>query len=426
MDELTAMQTFRAERDAEPAAAREAIRRALEARMDAAAAEARAFGEAVAGSSSSGGSASRRRGLLSGHRRLLAFAAAACAAGVVAGALVLSSGPSAQTASAAEILHRAAMAATAHAPADAPTTMLPGPGQYIFRKGQRLDVEGWRHPVPPFGANVPVGGTGGTMNGPHAYNALVSKTIEEWLGPEGQGRYREALGAIRFWSSEEEERWKAAGSPLPPPFDPEYRQLYRGAFEDANEASSHVIDMDRRGWGNFNFPDTSKLPTEPQALRQAVENNEIEVKGFNLMFPKERRLDAEQTMEELINCLSEAPPTPALQAAAFNALAELPNIRLDTEATDGLGRHGSAIVLRPKEGVRTEYLFDPETGAGLAQRTTLVDPAAVNRGLRGIPAGTVIAESDAIATAIVDSTQETGQGVEHETSGGGAAPVYRR
>ena len=49
MDELTVMKGFRAERDAEPAEAREAIWRALEARMDAAAAEARSFGEAVAG-----------------------------------------------------------------------------------------------------------------------------------------------------------------------------------------------------------------------------------------------------------------------------------------------------------------------------------------------------------------------------------------
>lgn len=424
MDDLTAMKGFRAERDAELPEAREAIWRALETRMDAAAAEARAFGEAVAGSRGPAGAASRRRGLLSGRRRLLAFAAAACAGAVVAGALVLSSGPTAQPASAAEILHQAARAVTAHAPADGPTTMTPGPGQYLFDKGRRLEIEGWRSPVPPFSADEPVSGGGGTMKGRHAYNAVVSKTIEAWLGPEGQGRYREVLGPIQFWSSGEEERWKAAGSPLPPPFNPEYRREYGGAFKDANKANSHVIDMDHRGWGNFNFPDTSKLPTEAQALRHQVESNEIEVKGFNLMFPEEQRLDAEQTAEQLINCLSGA-PTPALQAAVFDALAELPNIRLDTEATDGLGRHGYAIVLRPKEGLRTEYLFNSETGAGLAQRTTLVDPAAVNRSLEGVPAGTVIRESDVIETAIVNSTQETGKGAEATASPGGSGPAYR-
>jgi hypothetical protein len=390
MDDLTVMKSFRAERGVEVPEAREAIWLALEARMDAAAVEAH-----------------RRRGLLS-RRRLLAFAGATAGAAIVAGALVLSSGPTAQPASAAEILHQAAAAATAQAATGGPTTMIPGPGQYLFYKGLRLDIEGWRSPVPPFGADVPVSEGGGTMKGRHAYNAVVSKTIEEWLGPKGQGRDREVAGPIVFWSSAEEERWKAAGSPLPPPFNPEYRQLYKAAFKDANEANTQVIDMDHKGWGNFNFPDTTKLPTEPKALRRLVENNEIEVKGFNLMFPKERHLDAEQTMEELINCLGEGEPTPALQAAVFDAIAELPNIRLDTGATDGLGRHGDAIVLRPKEGLRTEYLFNPETGAGLAQRTTLVDPAAAYRGLREIPAGTVISENDVIETAIVDSTRETG------------------
>jgi hypothetical protein len=38
------------------------------------------------------------------------------------------------------------------------------------------------------------------MKGPRAHNAMVSTTIEDWLGPEGQGRYREVLGPIHFWT----------------------------------------------------------------------------------------------------------------------------------------------------------------------------------------------------------------------------------
>jgi hypothetical protein len=410
MDELTAIKRFRAERDALPAEAREAIRRALGARMDAAANESRAFGEAVAGSAPPSSSTGGRRGFWSHRRRLFAFACATAGAAIVAGALVLSSGPTAQPASAAEILHRAAAGATAHAAPGAPATLIPGPGEYLFRKVRRVDVEGWRSPVPPLSAGLPVGGIGGTMSGPHAYNALIAKTSEGWTGDKGQGRNREVLGPLQFWSKAEEERWKAAGSPLPTPFNPEYQRLYGAAFKGANELNSHVVDMDSRGWGNFNFPDTSKLPTEPKALRHQVEDNAIEVKGFNLVSPKAQHLDAEGTVEELVNCLSEGEPSPALQAAVFDALAELPNIRLDRGATDGLGRPGDAIVLRPREGLRTEYLFDPETGAGLAQRTTLVDPAVTRRRLREIPAGTVISETNVIATALVSSTKETGKG----------------
>src|SRR5689334_11380955 len=128
MDDLTAIRDFRAERDAEPPAARDAVWRALEARMDAAAAEARSFGEAVAGSRPPAPTApGRRRGLFAGRRRVLAFAGAVAVAAIVAGTLVLGSGPTAQRASAAEILHEAAGAAAA---SDAPATLIPGPGQF--------------------------------------------------------------------------------------------------------------------------------------------------------------------------------------------------------------------------------------------------------------------------------------------------------
>lgn len=63
-----------------------------------------------------------------------------------------------------------------------------------------------------------------------------------------------------------------AGGIHPPPFDPEYQQRYRAtAYRHALELREGLIDMDTRGWGNFHFPDTSKLPTEPEALRRAVE-----------------------------------------------------------------------------------------------------------------------------------------------------------
>ncbi len=324
MDELTAIKGFRAERDGLPAEAGERIRRALGARMDAAANESRAFGEAVAGSAPPAHPAAARRGFWSRRRRVLAFAAATAVAAIVAGALVLSAGPTAQPASAAEILHQAATAASAHAALDAPASLIPGPGEYLFRKVRRVDVEGWRSPVPPLDAGVPVGGIGGTESGPHAYNALVAKTSEQWTGDKAQGRNREVLGPLQFWSKAEEERWKSAGSPLPTPFNPEYQRLYAIAFKGANELNSHVVDMDSRGFGNFNFPDTSKLPTDPKALRQEVEANEIEVKGFNLMFPKSHHLDAEQTTAELINCLSEGEPSPGWRSGRRSSTRRRP------------------------------------------------------------------------------------------------------
>lgn len=404
MDELTLMQSFRAERDAEPVEAREAIWRALQARIETATEESRAFGEAVAHSAPRPASVRRRRRLGAVRRRqVLVFAAAALLAAIATGALVLRTGPTAQPASAAEILHEAAAAA-----ADAPTTMVPGPGQFLYRDEQRLSVTGWISPVPHPDEAIPTATSGAIMNGPHAYNAVVATRSQTWLGEEGQGRRREILAGLNFWSGAEEDRWQAAGSPLPPPWNPEYRQIYKSAYEGATEQNTHVIDQMQQGYGStFHFPDTSMLPTEAPALRQEAEANELDYTGFNHVGGKNpKQLDAQETKEELLNVLQEGFPSPPLQAAIFNALAELPGISVLSDVTEGAGRQGAAIVARVEGGVQWQTIFDPESGELLSSRGILVDPSAAG-GLDGIPAGTVIDERDFLANGVVDSTEET-------------------
>ena len=135
MDDLTTLKSFRAERDASPERrARPARRSGGRSRRGSRPppSESLAFGEALAETAPRPRpSAGRRRAGIVRRRRVLAFAAAALLAVVAAGALVLGSGPTAQPASAAEILHEAATAAAA---SDAPTTLIPGPGQFLYRK----------------------------------------------------------------------------------------------------------------------------------------------------------------------------------------------------------------------------------------------------------------------------------------------------
>jgi hypothetical protein len=153
------------------------------------------------------------------------------------------------------------------------------------------------------------------------------------------------------------------------------------------------------------------LPTEAPALRQEAEANELDYTGFNHVGGKEpKQLDAQETKEELLNVLQEGFPSPPLQAAIFNAIAELPGISVLTDVTDGAGRQGAAIVARVEDGVQWQTIFDPETGEFLGSRAILVDPAAsraASRGLKGIPAGTLIDERDFLADGVVDSTSET-------------------
>lgn len=389
MNDLTLMRELRAERVAEdPRAARAAAWRALEARFE----TAPAGGDAIA-------VRARRRGLFS-RRRLFAVAGATALATLVAAVLVLDSGPTTEPA-AARILHEtAAVAATSDAPA---SSALPGPGQYFFRSFSRLELQSWV----PGGEGM----MGGVMTRPGAFKALMPTTQEWWTAADGSGRIREVAGTPRFLTSEEQSRWEAAGSRLPAPFDPEYQSKYPLAFRDALELRRGVVDRETSKLEGFRFPDTSKLPTDPEDLRLAVESNEIPVRGFNTMYPSAQRLGPEETIAQLFNILSEGNPMePQLRAAIFSALAELPGIEVDTEATDSLGRHGYAIRSVDREsGAVLEFVFDPETAEMLAERTLLGDRKH-GAFLEGIPAGSTIRETAYLETGVVDSTDETPSG----------------
>ena len=394
MDDLTLMRSFRAERVKRNPAARDAAWQALTARFEAATAAAPASSSSAPSAAAAIPTANLRRRLLR-RRRLFAFAAATAIAAAVVGVLVLGSGPTAQPA-AAEILHRtAAIAASPQGPAP---SLLPGPGQFLYKKFERLELKGW----------IP-GGTssgGGLMRSPSAFNALMPSRQEWWTAEDGAGRVREVAGTPRFLTEAERARWEAAGSRLPAPFDPEYQRKYPLAFGDALEARRGVVDTEHAKLKGFRFPDTSRLPIEPQALRHAVEGNSISVGGFNLMYPSAQRLDSEKTIAELFNILSEgAPLTPQLRAAAFNALAELPGIEVDTDATDFLGRQGYAVRSIRNEG-GLEFIFDPETAEMLAQREFLTAPGQ-GPYEEGLPAGQTIRETAYLETGVVDSTHDT-------------------
>jgi hypothetical protein len=401
MDDLTLMRSFRAERVEDDPEARADAWRALEARFE------------MASGGASRPVAPRRRGLISGRRRLLAFVGTMAMAALLAGVLVLSSGPTAEPA-AAEILHRTASVAAGGEAPDA----APGPGQFIYRKFQRLELQGW---VPgPGGAEGPTVSMGAPIagaDGSEAFTALVPTTQEWWDAPDGAGRVREVAGAPRFLTSDERSRWEAAGSPLPAPFG----------------SGSGVVDTEHPKIKGFHLPDTSSLPTEPEALRQAVESRGIRGGELDPDGPSADPLSTERTIAGLFDILTEGiSTTPQLRAAAFNALAELPGIEVDTDASDFLGRQGDAIrSIDERTGSGSEFIFDPATSKLLADREFVSDPQKwILRHLpegevetpswKAISAGLTVRETAYLSSGVVDSTHEAA------TAADGAAAYANR
>jgi hypothetical protein len=383
MDDLTLIRDFRAECAGGDPRARAAALRALEARFEMAGVVAQP-------------DRTRRR-----HRGLFALGGAALVAAIVAVAIVVGSGSTAPPA-AAEVLRSTAVAA-----AGGPRPVNLKPGQFFHGKRITVELEGW----------IPGGlsSGGGQLKNHGAYNALITKVAESWAGPDRTMRDRERMTAApRFFSESERRRWQRAGSPLPGMFNPENQQpLIEEAARRGDQtlvARRGLFDLESRmpkGRGpgpNFGFPDVSGLPTRPEELRHAIAHNQNARLGATA--PKGEPLGEEETILALWGLVSNPSATPALRAATFNALAELPGIELRTDVKDLAGREGDAIrYVEKKSGESIEDIFDPETSDVLGDRWVVVEPGK-SPSTVGLPKGVVKRANAYLGGRVVGSTRE--------------------
>jgi hypothetical protein len=383
MDDLTLLRSFRAEcADGDPRA-RSAAWEELKLKFD--------------GASPPPASASRR----SPRRLPLAIASLGASAAVAAAVLLLSSGPSAEPA-AAEVLHQTAAVA---ASGEATPTLQAGPGQYYFTKRKELEFKGWY----PGSYEVP----GGRATRPGGFSALVPSESEWWISPEGGSRTRQTIGIPQFQSRAEQSRWEEAGSPLPSNFEParqaELQSASSGSSERFLEMRRGVIDVEDPGpKGAANpelvYPDLSGVPTDPAELRLAIRNHRV----AGVSDEPGKPLGAMETIEDLGGLLGHPNASPALRAAAFDALAEMSGVELDQNATDLVGRTGYAISYSQGHGRRIELIFDPKTSMYLGERVVLVDPGQDPVEWKGVEAGLTLRDVAYLQSTVVDSTREGG------------------
>ena len=381
MDHLTLLRSFRAECADDDPRARNAAWGELKAKFD--------------GASPPLPSAPRR----SRRRPLLAIAGLGALAVVATAVLLFSSGPSAEPA-AAEVLHQTAVVA---ASGEATPTLLAGPGEYYFTKRKELEFKGWY----PGSYEVP----GGRATRPGGFSALVPSESEWWTSPEGGGRIRQTIGTPRFLSSAEESDWEEAGSPLPSNFEPareeELQRLESGSGERVLEMRRGVLDVeDPKPSGATNpelvYPDLSGVTADPAQLRLAIQNHQVP----GVSDEPGKPLGVQETIEDLGGLLGHPNASPALRAAAFNALAELPGVELNRDATDLVGRSGYAIGYSQGHGFRTELIFDPQTSMFLGERVVLADPEQDPVEWSGYEAGLTIRDVAYVQSEVVDSTRE--------------------
>jgi hypothetical protein len=276
----------------------------------------------------------------------------------------------------------------------------PGPGEFLYAKTKVAQLQGWLRKGDAKGSKanpryfVPISGD------PSARNALVPTLKEVWTAPDGTTRERETLGRIAFFSGADQRHWEEAGSPPPFAYDPSEHEVGR---DNAGRLVKDFPSKAFRGRREFSYMSKlSLLPTEPEALRLAIEHRRG---GSSPVDPSPARSPrGGATVERLLEILSEPIAGPALRAAAFNALAEIPGIGFERDVADVAGRKGDAISWVRERGFGRRFIFDPQTAKILAQAEMIFGRKATEE--YGAPPGTPYRETAYMQSGIVDSTRE--------------------
>lgn len=285
-------------------------------------------------------------------------------------------------------------------PGGAPAIAPPAPGQFLYTQTKVVQLQGWEPDGPGAGTRAKPRHFTTNLLGPEAdaLPALVTTAKEVWTAPDGRTRVREALGRVDFLSAEDQRRWEGAGSPPPFAYDPDEHEVRR---DGSGRLFKEFASRSWRGRQVFsNLPKLSRLPTEPEALRLAIERGPP---GISPSPARSRRGGA--TAETLMEILREPIVSPALRGAALDALAEIPGIGLERGVTDVAGRRGDALTWVRDRGFGSRLIFDPDTHELLAEAEMIFGPPAT--GEYGVPAGTVFRETAYLRSGIVDSTDET-------------------
>jgi hypothetical protein len=169
---------------------------------------------------------------------------------------------------------------------------------------------------------------------------ITSIEVESWVSPDGSGRVLTEPTGIGFPTSEDEAKWEAAGSP----------NLEETGTDETYSSGELTIDL-------------SDVPTEPDALLEAIENREI--LGGDAV-----DLVTFQIIGELLHVSYRSPDH---RAALYEAAANFAGVDFEGSVTDPTGRPGVSVSF-DGEGQRHELIFDPDTASLLAERRTVLDP----------------------------------------------------
>ena len=298
------------------------------------------------------------------RRRPAVIALGACVAALVV-VLILQLLPGAAqrpTSAAAAVLGRAAALA-----ASRPAGQVPHPGQYLYYRTTQGSVQDSGAPL-----------------GERNFLLYSTETIDTWVAPDGSGRQRIVVAAPHLLYPADQSAWEAAGSP-------NYEVQSAGVFDTKFPSTTRIggpLIEEVNGENYLAYPDDSKIPTDPSALKQYL-NRYDHNSG-----PATAFLIAGDLLQE--------GASPALRSALFQVIEQLPGVKVLGPTKDEAGRPGLGIALDVGTGDRSVLVFNTKTSAVLGLKS-LVGPSASVYGVP-VPEGTQAGFTNFGPTGVVSST----------------------
>ncbi|MEU1389267.1 MULTISPECIES: CU044_5270 family protein [unclassified Nonomuraea] len=253
--------------------------------------------------------------------------------------------PMIRTVAAVEVLSRAAERAGSR------PELHPGPGQFLVYESRSMDTSE---------------GDGGI------WLSRSKRTI--WLPVEGSAvegvLQEEILAPLPY-----------PGHPLPPAARAEQ------ALAGKPGRPERAADFDDRAeFLRNDYAYVSKLPTDTEGMRRHL-YTQVPDDG----------LQDYQAWNRVGGLLDESYLPAAQRAALFRAAATIPGVVTVKGARDAAGRTGTAAAMVSPNGVREEYIFDPETYDYLGRRGVVVDAK-----LADAPVGSVVSSSAQLKVSVAD------------------------
>jgi hypothetical protein len=166
------------------------------------------------------------------------------------------------------------------------------------------------------------------------------------------------------------------------PIPPEARQAV------GHSGPEKPVDEDNRvEWLRTDYAYLSRLPTDPAKMYEHLYAH----------LGNDPMADI-HAWDNVGSMLTEAYLPAAQRAALFRAAAAIHGVTTVGRAKDAAGRQGIAVaMLKPKEGTRDEYLFDPATYQYLGERSIVTDAKEARA-----PVGSILTSTAQLRVWVVD------------------------